>query len=239
MKKFLILLLALLMSGAILSAQDRYAEPYDFSDSFYIAVQGGVHVSASENAFAYRDEGKFIDLVKPQGYVSLGYDFNPAFGVRLSIGYGKEASAFNYKESYNRFRPYTYKGIETFADLVVNLKGLRNRFGPFNPKLYGGLGYARTWGMKDDFDDSKIYFGTKYRTEPNNCFGFRGGLIFEYDLRSGLGFFCDLGVEMFTDRFNGQNPRQWKGETAYYNPADPGFPFDVRTNAALGVVFHF
>lgn len=197
-----------------------------------------MHVSASENAYSYREEGCFSDLIKPQGYVSLGYDFNRAFGARLSVGYGTEASAYNYKESYNVFRPYTFKGVEAFADLVVNLKGLGDRVGPFSPKLYAGIGYAHTWGMKDGFDNTILYWAKKYRTDPNNSFGFRGGFIAEYDFRNGFGLFCNLGAEFFTDRFNGQNPRQWK-DTEYYDPAKPGFPFDVRASASLGVVYHF
>lgn len=239
MKKIFISLLALLGSAAILSAQRDNPMAYDFTDRFYISAQGGVHLSASENAMAYKKEGKFFDLIKPQGYLSMGYDFNRAFGLRFSFGYGNEASAFNYEESYKRFRPYTYRGVEAFADLVVNLKGLQKRIGAFNPKIYGGIGYARTWGMTDGFDNKELYWALKYRTEPNNSFGMRAGLIFEYVFQSGLGLFCDLGGEMFTDRFNGQNPRQWKHVKEIYNPADPGFPFDVRANAAFGVVYHF
>ena len=223
MKKIFISLLSLAMSAAILSAQGNDSETYDYTGRFYLSVQGGAHVSASENAYSYRKEGRMTDLIKPQGYLSLGYDFSRAFGARFSLGYGSEAGAFNYKQSFEFFRPYTFTGIEAFADLVVNLKGLANKVGPFSPKLYAGLGYARTWGMEDAYDNYEPHWAEKYRTDPNNCFGFRGGFIAEYDFKCGFGLFCDLGAELFSDSFNGQNPRKWK-DSAYYNPADPGFP---------------
>ena len=55
--------------------------------------------------------------------------------------------------------------------------------------------------------------------------GFRLGAIFEYDYKSGFGWFFDLGAEAFLDRYDGQMPMT--------------FPLDINAKLSLGIIYHF
>ena len=55
--------------------------------------------------------------------------------------------------------------------------------------------------------------------------GVRLGAIFEYDCKSGFGWFLDLGAEAFLDRYDGQIPMN--------------FPLDINVKLSLGIIYHF
>ena len=220
--------LALVMSCCFLSAQD------DVRDKrFYVSVEGGPMFNLYENAFSYVDNGKTMDLFTLQYGAAAGFDFNKAFGVRLSFSAGKDAGAANtYNTAAGGFYPYTFKDISAFADAVLDLKPSRRDFSGFRPKLYAGLGA----GFSKDFTDPEHPWQGKYLTSPNAAFGFRGGFIAEYVFKSGLGVFADLRGEAFFDNFNGLEPTD-----ADHNnrPGYAGFPFDLRAKALLGISFRF
>jgi len=223
MKRFMLCLAALSLGTAAfrMQAQDKPAHP------FYISLQGGALVSVNENTFSYRDNGKTLDLITPQGALAVGYDFSNRFGARLSGSFGKNVSACNvYQTAAGGFYPYNFKSINIFADAILNLKPS----GVFSPKLYVGLGGAHTFGFSDPGHPWQKVSGS------NTVFGFRGGFITQWDLSQRFGIFADLCGEAYTDSYNGLLPNS-DDQTKVDGYA--GFPLDLRGLCSLGVLFRF
>ena len=162
MRKLLTLTAALLMGASLMNAQD-YDYEYEGTNApgfWNISVQGGILGSLSENAFTFNDHGYFGKLVTPQASISVGYEFNETYSVRLNLGYGKNMSACNalqtyqHHEVYNEngkriggFWPYGFMSVNGFVDVILNFNGLAGINRKFAPKLYGGLGLGHGFGF--------------------------------------------------------------------------------------------
>ncbi len=228
MRKIAVILAVLLAGVPSLFAQS----PFDYAGRWNFSVQGGLAVTLSENAFAYTDNGMAKDLLKLQGAAAIGYDFNSYFGVRLAGGYAQHASSANVYDTPGNTKiwPFTYQSVFVFADGVLNLNGLAENFGPFNPKFYAGIGGARTF----NFTNPNHPFQNPH--DPNFVPGFRAGFIAEVDFQSGLGLFADLGLEAYGDWHNGIRPSD-SDQGKYKGYA--GFPFDLVGKLSLGIIYHF
>jgi hypothetical protein len=221
---------ALLLGAASLSAQPAGPAP-SHARSAFVSLQGGTALDIYENAFTYRENSKALKLFTFQGAASVGYDFNDTYGVRLQAAYGNDAGACNVREtSGGGFYPYSFRHVNAFADILLNLNGLAGKITAFRPKLYAGLGGAYTFG----FTDAKHPW---QKVTPKNIVpGFRGGFIAEYNLPSGFGFFADLGLEAYHDMYNGLMPS--KEEQKSYEGYG-GFPLDLRGMLTFGIIYHF
>ena len=228
MRKIAVCLATLLLGASSLFAQS----PYDYAGRFYFSVQGGLAGTLSENVFSYTDNGKTMDLIKPQGSAAIGYDFNSYFGIRISGAYAQHAGGSNVYDTTPKkdIWPFTYESVSAFADGVLNLSGLAENFGPFNPKLYAGIGGAYTY----NFTNPNHPFQNP--VNGNLVIGFRVGAIAEVDFRSGLGLFADLGLEAYDDWHSGIRPSE-SDQQKYRGYA--GFPFDLVGRLSLGVIYHF
>ena len=245
MKKVLMVFVALSLCAIATKAQDRPV--FDHSGTFFIAAQGGASYSVNENYYTYRDAGKKAQLFQPGGGISVGYWFNPEWGVRLAGNYGHNRSALNLKD-YERvsggtaqFCPYEFKSITTFVDVLIDVKGIKGNIGRWRPIIFGGIGYGHSFDLGPCKDSPQPYCDNHwqwaYITDPNNVVGIRFGGILEYTLPNGLGFFGELTGEAYTDRFNGLQPTEKNNQFVASGIA--GFPFDCRAFANFGVSFHF
>lgn len=236
MKKVILLGIALLSGASIIFAQTpgRQApeQKYTHAKSVFLGLQGGPVLNIYENAFSYRENGKAFRLVTPQAGGFLGYDFNDSYGIRLWGSYAKNAGACNVRQtSGGGFYPYTFKSVNAYLDVILNLCGLADmKDTQFRPKLYGGLGGAHTFG----FTDAKHPW--QKVTPVNNAFGFRLGFIAEYNFKSGFGVFADFCGEAYTDQYNGLRPSA-EEQKAYEGYG--GFPLDLRGLISFGIVMHF
>ena len=229
MRKTLICIAALLLGASSMFAQNKAA--YDYTGCFNVSVQGGMNYSLSENHFSYYDNRMGKELFNLQGSVSVGYDFSPAFGVRFNVNYGKNSGACNVRQTSQRgFWPYDFNNLDFFADAILNLYGLAEETGPFAIKLYAGLGWAYTFG----FTDADHPWQDTYK--DNGSLGLRAGAIFEYDFKNGFGIFADLSGAGYTDRYNGLEPLNTDQDS--YN-GYAGFPFDLKAQISLGIIYHF
>jgi len=230
MRRLILTISAILLGATALSAQPLY----DYSGRFNVSVQGGLHYNLYENSFSYWEHDSGNKLFTFNGGVSVGYDFNEIWGMRGTIQYGKHVSAANTRQTgdANGFYPYNFKGIDGFVDAIVNINGVAGNIHEFNTKAYAGIGLGHTF----DKTDSGHPWQEQYMTNPNTCFGFRLGFIFEYDFPSGIGIFADLGVEAFTDKYNGLQPTDADKEAS---SGYPGFPLDLKVPLSFGVIYHF
>lgn len=228
MKKFYLIFAVLFFGVATLSAQNAFVGGHS---AWTIAVQGGAMYSVNENRFTYHENGHGWDLVTPQGSLAIGYEFTEGLGVRVSVGYGKNASACNSRQtSGGGFYPYTFKSINGFVDGTLDLNGNYAKERAFRPRLYAGIGLGHTYG----FTDPKHPWQGGFMTTNNTVFGFRGGFIAEYDFADWFGIFADLCGEAYRDNYNGLQPTK-EDQSGYTGYA--GFPLDLRAMLSFGVIF--
>ena len=234
MRKSATLMVALFLGAVSVFAQDRF----DYSGRWNAAVMGGPMFSISENVHSYTGQGNTADLFTAQGSIAVGYDISPAFGVRVTAGFGKNVSAENYKQTVleyptQRF-PYTFWSVNLFADAILNVNEWAEVDSPFSPKFYAGVGVAETFGFKETGDHHPWQWEKINKT--NTPIGFRFGFIGEYDFTSGIGIFVDIAGEAYMDNYNGIHP-----ETEAHEKGEgyAGFPLDLRALASFGVIYHF
>lgn len=237
LKHFVCFAAALVCGTTLLSAQEERQESSpSHANRVYVSLQGGPTLDYYENAFSYRENGKFTNLITLQGALSIGYDFSDAFGIRLQGAFGTDAGACNTKQTAARgFYPYSFQHVNGFVDAMLNLAGLAGKATAFRPKVYVGAGGAYSFGFKETGEHHPWQWDNTV-TKKNMVFGFRGGLVLEYCFRSGFGILADFCGEAFTDKYNGLEPNEEDKKAA---EGYPGFPFDLKGAASLGIVYHF
>ena len=227
MKKLFLIFAVLLSGAATLSAQNAFVGGHR---AWTFALQGGTMYSINENRFTYGEHGHAADLWTWQGSAAIGYEFTEAMGVRVSVGYGKNVSACNSRQTDGGFYPYQFKSVNAFVDGTLDLNRNYGKVWSFHPILYAGIGLGHTY----DFTDAKHPWQAQYRTFNNNVFGFRGGFIAEYDFTDWFGIYVDLCGEAYNDKYNGLQPTE---EDQGYFKGYGGFPLDLRGMASFGVIF--
>lgn len=244
MKHFICFTAALLCGAALLSAQEASQdnagkasrEAVSLAGRFSVSLQGGAAFDYYENAFSYRENGQLMKLITPQGALGIGYDFTESFGLRLQGAYGTDAGACNTRNTAaHGFYPYSFQHVNVFMDAMLNLAGLLGKSTAFRPRVYIGAGGAYTFGFQETGEHHPWQWDETV-TKKNLVFGFRGGLLLEYCFRSGFGILADFSGEAFMDKYNGLEPSEEDKKAA---DGYPGFPFDLRGVASLGIVYHF
>jgi len=232
MKRLLTVFVVFVGLFAVAGAQNKPV--YDREGRVFISAQGGVAASIFDNAWSYYDFAKITDLFGGQGSVSLGYDFNTMWAVRLNVGYAKDHAAYNIKQTAGGFfRPYDFNSVSGFVDVILDLNGIKGNIRRFSPKLYGGLGVGYSYKFEDQFDGPVHPW--QITTDPNVAFAGRFGFIGEYCFANGFGLYVDLAGEGYLDNFSGLCPKDGEiTKNGHYS----GFPFDVRGLVSFGVVLH-
>ena len=203
MKKFFLFLLAGFLGTVTLSAQDR---PWS------LTLQGGLSGSGSENSRIFFKNDRMQELIAPQGGVSAGYDFTDRLGARVSLSTGRNTGI---GRDSGGFSAYSFQSLNVFADAMWRLAP---GWTAFIPKVYGGVGAARSFHFKN----------TEGILDPvkssNTVPGARVGLNGEYRIFAGIGIVGDLCVEAYTDAYNGFVAGQR--------------PFDLRALGSVGIIVH-
>ncbi|MBR0254516.1 MAG: hypothetical protein IJQ69_01205 [Bacteroidales bacterium] len=217
MRKIL-LLLVLSLTVTSLSARQRMKalSPYQYGGRWYISAQVGPQMVPCEHIESFWKKGHGWEMFTPQAGVTLGCHLNDAWDLRFAGNYSFNKSALN---PYKSFYSYTYRACSAFVDLGLNYNGLGEEYDRFNFKNYLGLGMAYTHRFSEVDHPFQVVEG------PNLVPGFRIGAIMEVDTPGGFGFYADLGIEGFTDWYNGLEPY--------------AFPFDMVFKVSFGLIYHF
>ena len=188
----------------------------------------------NENSFSYYDASKGVKNFTWQGAFAVGYDFEKFWGLRLYADFGNNNSGYNIKDTADgKFRPFHFKGIDIFADAMLNLRVITGRReGFFQPKAYFGLGYGYTDWFANDFDGEHPWQEVE---TGNHSFGLRLGFQFEFKVSPVVGLYVDLCAEGYTDRYNGLRPTQEDKDSV---KGYPGFPLDGKGKFSAGILFH-
>lgn len=218
MRKIALVVAALLLTMVSFAAKPRLkpVSPYQYGQRWYFSVQAGPMVSVGEYSSTFAKNDRPFDILTWHGALSIGYNFNDAWDLRISGSYSYNPGSLN---PYGGFFPYHFQAAHLFADAIINTNGLAELNIPFSPKFYLGLGAAYT----HSFTETNHPFQT---LSPQNFVpGVRLGGIAEWDTPSGFGWFIDLGVEGFWDWYNGQAPE--------------GFILDLEFKLSFGIIYHF
>lgn len=186
-----------------------------------VSVQGGVLWSHNENTNA----ASFGDLLTPGVAIGVGYDFTHNVGVRAQLGYGRNVSGTNTKESGWPLQLYKFNDVSLFGDVILNLshicsRDLRKNFA-VELKGYAGLGCV----FADDYDAMTLsHYDGMVKDNGQTVFAARLGFICDWHVTQAISLYGDLGLTGYTDGFNGVND---------------GTKADMRVSLMMGVAYHF
>lgn len=173
-----------------LAQQSKSDEKVEFRPHWYLQLQGGASYTVGESSFG--------DLLSPAAYLSLGYQFHNAWGLRLGVGgwQGKGAlPAYDYV-----FSPkFAQASLDVTADLC-NLFGEYKHDRVVNPYLMAGVGGL--YGFNNE--QAAQYAQTlEYYWEGSKMFAagrFGAGVDFRLGERVKLGL--EANANMLSDHFN-------------------------------------
>jgi outer membrane protein OmpA-like peptidoglycan-associated protein len=207
--KNLLLAFAILLSSFSLSAQTYVADngdTYQFKPHFYLNLQGGGAYTLGEASFGH--------LITPAVAANLGYNFTPAFGVRIG------GSGWQAKGSWTSPRMYyKYKYIQGNLDAVLNLTNAFCGWKPkrlFNGYAFVGIGYNKTI----DNDEAAKFVKNQ---DPYHFVVGRFGLGSYFRLCDFLSFNIEVNANTLSDKFNAKHGGNW----------------DWQFNALAGLTFTF
>ena len=227
MKKCILLTAALLLCTASLFAQTKPLTPYEYGHRWYFSFQGGGLIFNSDYCSRLFKEGRGHELVSFGAGVALGYNFSDAHGIRVFGNYSRKTGvceAFEDPDADPKAAPiptYTYRFSSTqlFVDYVLNYNALAENDNPFTAKSYIGPGFAYTFDFTDPGHPEVWLY------DPNLVPCMNMGFIFEYDFKDAFGFFVDLGLSFYAERYNGR--------------VSMGFPVDMESSLQVGLIYNF
>lgn len=213
MKKVVCTMLMSVMA-LVTMAQERAENPLGWN----VALQGGAHYSAFENA-KHESFGKNVD-----GHVALsvGYDFSHVIGTRVEVSYGRNTSGTNTKESGRPVTLYHCNDVSFFADAIFNFSNLlsTDRRTNFEVEAKGYVGL----GVGIPSNGTNLNVGYYKPGETETAMAARVGVICEWHATQNWGFFVDGRLTGYADNFNG---------------VDTGYPLDMRLGLSVGAIYHF
>ena len=160
------ILSCLLMTSVFsVSAQEQGTTVYDFNPHWYIQGQIGGQYTLGEVPFS--------DLLSPNAQLGIGYNFTPAFGVRLSANgwQSKGGSTFidsNEAANWGTLYEWKWKYVAPSLDLTLNLSNLIGGFNPtrlFNVGIFAGAGANIAMNNDEAFEQNALIMA-----RPNQIF---------------------------------------------------------------------
>ena len=184
---------ALAIVCAMPSFAQQEAKP-TFNPYWFLQLQGGAQYTLGEADFG--------DLISPNVAGSLGYQFNPLFGMRLNVDAWQSKGGWS-----NPAQTFKWNYVAADVDFMLNLSNLLCGWNPtrtlsFYGFLGGGLNHA--WS-NDDANNLKTH--NNYKLEylwdgsKNSLVG-RGGLGVNIRLSDAVDFNIEGNANVLTDHYN-------------------------------------
>ena len=185
-----------------------------FNPHWYIQLQGGAQYTLGERDFS--------DLISPNAQVTVGYNFNPIVGARLSVNawQSKAGSTIGIAPARNEYA-WKWKYLAPSLDVTFNLSNLvcgykANRF--FNLGIFAGVGaniafdndeavkvnntltalYPGATVLRPNADQwlRYVWDGTKVRLNG------RAGITADFRVSDRVAVGLELQANMLSDRYN-------------------------------------
>lgn len=195
-KNLWITVFALLLGGSALSAQEKQIKEegkVEFKPHWLMQVQVGAAHTVGE--------AKFTDLISPAAAVNAGYQFAPAWSVRVGVsGWQAKGRWVAPKQDYQ------FKYLQGSADIVADLSTLFCGFNPervFNGYIFGGVGLNHAF----DNDEANAINTSGYEMEylwkdSKNFVAGRFGLGCNLRLNDRLAINIEGNANVMSDKFN-------------------------------------
>ena len=195
--KFTKLLLCATLFSMGMNAQAQDSEQNDFKGYWFLQLQGGINNNL--------DNADFNKLISPAAQLGVGYQFTPAFALRLGV------SGWEAKGGFSNNDTYKWKYVAPTLDLKFNLFNAfcgynPNRFFNMNVLVGGGVNIA--WDNDDNIDkqyglyalnrEDYNWDGTKAR------FVGRAGLDFDFRLSKNVSINVEAMANAISDKYNSQ-----------------------------------
>lgn len=149
----------LLMGCLTVAAQEPAATTvYDFQPHWYGQVQVGGQYTLGELSFG--------DLLSPNAQIAVGYQFSPAFGLRLNANAwqskaGIKGNVWNGSAVEARCADWKWNYVAPAIDFTVNLSNLIAGFNPtrlFNLGVFAGVGANIGFSNKDALAAKQAFY---------------------------------------------------------------------------------
>lgn len=214
--KSLTLILAVALGAQVAFAQQSKSDPsVEFNPHWYGQIQGGAAYTVGETTWT--------KLISPAGALSVGYQFNPKFGLRFGVG-GWQGKG----NVVAPFELYKFNFLQGNVDLTIDLANLFAGYDNarvFNPYLFvgGGAAYGFNNGANQvSQTDPKEYFALLWEKNLITPVG-RVGLGTDFRLTEKLSLGLEVNTNILSDKFNSKKV---------------GHP-DYHANALVGLKYVF
>ena len=196
MKSLWMTVFALLIGNTVISAQEKQIKEEGkmvFKPHWFMQVQAGAAHTLGE--------AKFSDLISPAAAVNVGYQFAPAWRVRVG------ASGWQAKGRWvSPQQDYQYKYLQGSADIISDLSTV---FCGFNPKrVFNGYAFVGV-GLNHAFDndeanalDTRGYPMEYLWKDSKNFVSGRLGLGCNLRLNDCLAINIEGNANILSDKFN-------------------------------------
>ncbi|MBQ9193490.1 MAG: OmpA family protein [Bacteroidales bacterium] len=193
--KSLTLILAIALGAQVAFAQQSTTDQtLEFNPHWYVLLQGGASYTIGETAFK--------DLISPAGALSVGYQFNPALGLRFgATGYQGKGNVVSPLEVYK------FNYVQGNVDLTLDLANLiaYNHKRVFNPYIFAGAGlaYAFNNGATNTatYKSYPAYFENWWDKSMISPVG-RAGIGANFRLSDAVALVLECNANMLSDKFN-------------------------------------
>ena len=200
MKKFKIILAALLCSCGLSASAQEAEDTVTFNPHWFISAHGGVQYTLGE--------AKFGDLLSPTVQVAAGYRFNPWLSARLSVG------AWQSKGGWSGYRvngvpttkTYKYNYVAPAIDVMFNLSNAICGYNPdrvFNLTAFLGAGANIGFGNDEANDLAAQGYNLRYNWEGTKVRAVgRGGLGLDFRLSDHVSLGLEGSANVLSDKYN-------------------------------------
>ena len=226
-----VLLSCLMLAGTLSASAQEAKTEYVHNPYWYIQLQGGAQYTLGEIDFK--------DLISPNVQVSLGRQFSPVFGARLSVNAWQSRAGLNYSDVVE----WSYAGNGTMTakpipggqtkvkwmyvapgiDLTFNLSNLFCGYNPnriFNFSAFIGGGVNVGWGFdKDSNWDNKALVQTmadygnenwEYAWTGTKVRGYgRAGIAADFKVSDAVSLGLEVNANTLSDHYNGKKANNW------------------------------
>lgn len=211
------------------AAEAQELEPKHKGGDFYVGIAGGFSQSLAENAV----KTDFITHQIPSANLLIGYNFTPAFGLRLTGGFNAQTSrcsnaAFKaMPEVYGNGR-YGFNTLTGTLSGVINLTNIFMGYDADRPATFSllmGGGYLKSF----NFDEEKLAGWNKYPYYPVDP---QGGQYYS----GHLGLQC---AARLSEPFDLQFELRGNATDNRYNGVSNGNHLDFYLDLMVNFVYHF
>ena len=205
-----LMLVAISLSTLAVSAQNTQSSGQvteegktAFKPHWYMQVQAGAAQTVGEASFK--------DLISPTAALSVGYKFNPLWGIRAGVsGWQAKGKWVILPDSYK------FNYLQGNVDATLDLSNLLCHYNPkrfFNAYMFLGVGVAGGFNNDDAVALDEAGYHMQYLWSGKKVFvAGRGGLGANLRLSNHVFFNLEVNANVLSDKFNSKkaNNADWQ-----------------------------